>query len=87
MEINLDIQTFTRDTTFRETHFGKGLAISSNYGLGIFSISIDYAYYAFFVSNPLVQGLQPYPERISQFQNLQILKEKYQLIFLIKLIL
>ena len=82
MEINLDIQTFTRDTTFRETHFGNGLAISSNYGLGIFSISIDYAYYAFFVSNPLVQGLQPYPERISQFQKPMVTSQEHSSILL-----
>lgn len=77
LDIYFDIETFTSDTLVRENNFGQGFALSSNYSLGNFHFSFDYSLYAFFVSDPLTQTLEPYPERVSQFQKPMVVSQEH----------
>ena len=82
MEIDFDLETFTSDTTFRKSNYGKGFALSSNYLYSVFSLSIDYAYYAFFVSDPFMRNWEVLPEGISQFQKPMVTSQEYSSILL-----
>ncbi len=77
LDIYFDIETFTSDTLIRKNHFGRGFALSSNYSFGKFHFSFNYSLYAFFVSDPLTQTLQPYPERVSKFQKPMVVSQEH----------
>ena len=85
MVVKLDLSNFTSDTTFRKISNGTAFAFSSNYLLSIFSFSLDYAYYAFYVGNPLERSYNPLPEGVSGFQKPMLANQEHSSILLNRL--
>ena len=85
MQIEFDLTTFESDTIIRKSHYGSGLAFSSNYIKSIFSFSFDYAYYSFLVSDPSFRSSMPLPEGVSQFQKPMIISQEYPSVLLNRL--
>ncbi len=83
--VKLDLSDFTSDTTYRKISNGTAFAFSSNYLLSIFSFSLDYAYYAFFVGDPLVRLYNPLPEGVSGFQKPMLANQEHSSILLNRL--